>query len=152
MLGVSVFRDAWPINDCVVALTLDEEVSDFIEFRSLIIIEELEVISLKLLLWYGVLSTSCDQPWFPGVTGIVRIETEFSAWWVRKIHPDRWTRRLCDRWIPRISAGVCGRCCQLAPHCWYRSEGLLPDLSLGFCAIEIDPVQLRPWCFFEAGF
>tara|TARA_Y100000991_G_C21656084_1_gene214594 strand:+ start:134 stop:238 length:105 start_codon:yes stop_codon:yes gene_type:complete len=34
----------------MVVLTLDGEVSDFIEFRSLIIIEQLEVISLKLLL------------------------------------------------------------------------------------------------------
>ena len=30
---------------------------------------------------------------------------------------------------------ITGRCCHLTPSCWNRSEGLVPELSLVFCAI-----------------
>lgn len=35
-----------------------------------------------------------------------------------------------------------GRCCHLAPSCRNRSAGLVPDISLEFCATEFDGVQL----------
>ena len=40
------------------------------------------------------------------------------------------------------STGVSGRCCQLAFSCGNRSEGLVAELSLEFCATEFVGVQL----------
>ena len=37
---------------------------------------------------------------------------------------------------------ITGRCCHLTPSCWNRSEGLVPELSLVFCASGTDGVQL----------
>ncbi len=41
-----------------------------------------------------------------------------------------------------ISAGPGGRCCRLVPNYGNRSEGLIPELSLIFCATGFDVVQL----------
>ena len=41
-----------------------------------------------------------------------------------------------------INAGPGGRCCHLAISCRNRSEGLVPELSLIFCATGFDVVQL----------
>ncbi len=41
-----------------------------------------------------------------------------------------------------ISAGPGGRCCRLVPNYGNKSEGLVPELSLGFCATGINGVRL----------
>ena len=43
----------------------------------------------------------------------------------------------------QISVGHGGRCCHLALSYWNRSEGLVPEFSLEFCATGADVVQLR---------
>ena len=43
-----------------------------------------------------------------------------------------------------ISAGISGRCCHLAIGRGKRSEGLVPELSLVFCATGLNDVQLSP--------
>ena len=40
------------------------------------------------------------------------------------------------------NAGPGGRCCHLAISCRNRSEGLVPELSLIFCATGFEVVQL----------
>ena len=45
--------------------------------------------------------------------------------------------------IPLISAGPGGRCCRLVNSFWNRSEGLVPELSLIFCATGQECVQLH---------
>ena len=44
--------------------------------------------------------------------------------------------------VLRISAGVSGRCCHLASYFGNRVEGLVPELSLEFCATGLKGVQL----------
>lgn len=41
-----------------------------------------------------------------------------------------------------IRAGLGGRCCLFSLSCKNRSEGLVPELSLGFCAIGLNYEQL----------
>jgi len=42
----------------------------------------------------------------------------------------------------RISAGVSGHCCHLGSSYRNRTKGLVPELSLIFCAIGLNDVQL----------
>ena len=44
------------------------------------------------------------------------------------------------------NAGPGGCCCHLVLSCWNGPEGLVPELSLGFCATGLDGVQVR-WVF-----
>ena len=46
-----------------------------------------------------------------------------------------------------ISAGRGGRCCRLAISSGNRSEGLVPELSLGFCATGLDGVPVSRGVF-----
>ena len=43
---------------------------------------------------------------------------------------------------PADQNGVSGSCCHLVSSCRNRSEVLVPDLSLSFCAIGLNDVQL----------
>ena len=41
-----------------------------------------------------------------------------------------------------ISTGPGGFCCRLATSYWNKSEWIVPELSLEFCAIRLDDVHM----------
>ena len=54
----------------------------------------------------------------------------WGAWWLELV------------WILPINTGLSGRCCHLATSYGNRSEGLVPELSLEFCASGLDGGQV----------